>query len=473
MLTCLLLSHDFEPAWANAFPQEIQFETLDNYEDCAQKLLRKRYDFALLEIDFLLTPKTDPTPLEHFTAIFQALRHNYPHLPLLVLGPLSQTNNLARAVRAGADGYLITPLAPAALQLALDHLQQAKLTQGELTHLRLAQAPIDWAQLGTSQNPALSKQLSQIRALAMTDSPLLLQGEVGVGKEQVARWAHEQSPSRLAAFIQVQCRRAKKQIENELFGYEKGAFQGAQASRLGQVELAHGGTLFLKNIEALSPSAQDKLLQMLRKGVFTRHGGDALMQAKIRLIASSEIDLIASSKAAAFNEDLLYRFQSASFTLPPLRDRLADLPQIIRYILKRLEETYRKGIQGLEPEALDALRNYLFPGNFKELNYLLERAYGLSQPPYIGLSAFPLGGSVPETSPLTPAPPLPLSNLKISAARRRVVAQWEPQYLAALLKEYRGQINHSAAAAGITDRQLRSLMRKHGIRKEAYKIPGK
>jgi DNA-binding NtrC family response regulator len=230
----------------------------------------------------------------------------------------------------------------------------------------------------------------QARAVADTSVTVLLAGENGTGKEVLARAIHEESSRRDAPFVAVSCAALPEQlIESELFGHEKGAFTGATAAKKGRFELADTGTLFLDEIGELSQPVQVKLLRVLQERSFERLGGTKTVTVDIRLIAASNRDLESEAAAGRFRQDLFYRLNVVPLTLPPLRERREDIPVLAAHFAARAAEKHNRAIPPLEPALIDALSEYDFPGNVRELENLIERLIVLSASPRLGTEHLP------------------------------------------------------------------------------------
>lgn len=258
-------------------------------------------------------------------------------------------------------------------------------------------------------------------------------------------------------------------VESEMFGHEKGAFTGAIKRKLGKFEIARNGTIFLDEIGTITPSAQIKLLKVLQDGNFNRVGGEEDIYADVRIIAATNIDLRQCCEENRFRSDLYYRLNVFPIELPPLKERKEDIPRLAEIFLARLNTFHLKGIVDIHPQVLEAFLSYSWPGNIRELENIMERAYILEKAAVLRPENFPAELFTPSAEIPAPAidPGLPLSQV-----RRIEMDRVEKTYLDLVLKQYRGKINLTAKAAGITTRQLHKLMTRHGLRKEDYK-PGK
>ena len=229
-----------------------------------------------------------------------------------------------------------------------------------------------------------------VRQAAPTQATILIQGESGTGKELVAHAIHQFSPRAKGPFIAVHCADLSPTLlESELFGHEKGAFTGAAERRRGRFEMADGGTLFLDEISEIEPSIQVKLLRVLEERRFERVGGHQTLDVDIRLIAATNADLSAMVKAGTFRNDLYFRLDVVSITLPPLRRRPDDIPLLCAHFLKEFSERNHKPVEAITPEAMGMLSAYAWPGNVRELRNVIERMVVLSRTPRLTVRDLP------------------------------------------------------------------------------------
>lgn len=234
------------------------------------------------------------------------------------------------------------------------------------------------------RSPAMQRLFQLLPDVAASSANVLIQGESGTGKELVARAIHHHSAFREGPFAAVNCSAlAETLLESELFGHEKAAFTGAIRSKVGRFELARGGTLFLDEIGELKPELQVKLLRVLEQRVFERVGGTRLIPMEARIISATNRDLIKSLAAGTFREDLFYRLRTVPITLPPLRERIEDLPLLVEHFLNRFNQKTGKEVRGVDPKVMRLFRQYSWPGNVRELERILEYAYVFVKGPVI------------------------------------------------------------------------------------------
>ncbi|HWW83883.1 MAG TPA: sigma 54-interacting transcriptional regulator [Vicinamibacterales bacterium] len=297
------------------------------------------------------------------------------------------------------------------------------------------------------QTPEWRQVLKEAAQVALTETTVFLQGESGTGKEVIARFIHRASPRKHGPFIAINCAALPEPLfESELFGYERGAFTGAQQAKAGQIELAAAGILFLDEVSELSPMAQAKLLRVLQEREFRRLGGTRLVQAKIRVVAASNRDLAAAVAEGRFREDLFYRLQVFDIRLPPLRERRRDIPLLIDAFLQDFTRSTGCSSAGLTPGALETLVAYEWPGNVRELHNALERAAILCQ-----------GGLITRDH-------LSLRSTSVMAPRERhQLFDVERRTIEQVLRESAGNKSKAARRLGITRTQLYCRLRKHGF----------
>ena len=255
-------------------------------------------------------------------------------------------------------------------------------------------------------------------------------------------------------------------LESELFGHEKGAFTGAVRRRLGKFEIATGGTIFLDEIGTITPSAQIKLLQILQDQTFQRVGGEETLEANVRVITATNTDLKKMCEDGQFRKDLYYRLNVFPIEIPPLRDRPEDIPHLVEVFLKRMNKFSSKEIHHIHPRVLEAFTRYSWPGNIRELENLMERAFILETSSLLTPESFPselFESEVPSASVFFD------TQLTLTEVRHRGIEDIERHYLKEVLAKNQGRIKESASVAGVTTRQLHKLMKRYGIRKEEFR----
>ncbi|TAN68973.1 MAG: PAS domain S-box protein [Methylobacter sp.] len=293
--------------------------------------------------------------------------------------------------------------------------------------------------------------MEQVRMVARTDTPVLLLGETGTGKELLARAIHEFSERSAVIMVKVNCAALPAElIESELFGHEKGAFTGATQQRKGRFELADGGSLFMDELGELSQSAQAKLLRVLQEQEFERVGGSETIKVDVRVIAATNRNLAEEVSLGRFRSDLYYRLNVFPVEVPALRQRVTDIPLLARFFLSKYAKKFGKRFDDIDPAGLDYLRQYAWPGNVRELQNVIERAVILSQ------------GSLLDIAPLQPAHAHPA----VATGKLRTLEAVEREHITRTLEATNWQISGikgAAAILGMNPNTLRSRMLKLGI----------
>jgi len=302
-------------------------------------------------------------------------------------------------------------------------------------------------------SPALRAVLDQIRMVAPTGSTVLIAGETGTGKELIARAIHMHSERRNRPFVKVNCAAIPAELlESELFGHEKGSFTGAVAQRIGRFEAAHGGTLFLDEIGDMPLHLQTKLLRVLQEQEFERVGGNRTIQVDVRIVAATNRDLKAMVEENKFRADLYYRLAVFPLNAPPLRERLDDIPLLTRYFVRKHAGRMGRHIESIPTRALEALTDYDWPGNIRELQNVIERSVVLSDGPELHVVLPELDG---KSSPV--ALHIRASKVTDISSRARILQ---------VLKETKGMVggaDGAAARLGMKRTTLQSRMRKYNI----------
>jgi len=313
------------------------------------------------------------------------------------------------------------------------------------------------------KSPKMLKVFDLIRSLAETDSGVMITGETGTGKELVARAIHNLGRRKDRQFVAINCGAFPETLlESELFGYEKGAFTGAVQSRAGKIEYADRGTLFLDEIEAMTAPMQVKLLRVLQEREVERLGGNRRTKIDMRVIAATNVDLTLCLARGTLREDFYYRINVIPIQLPPLRERLEDLPLLIDHILSRHPVAKERSIRQVAPKVLDQMLAYYWPGNVRELENILERAIVKCHAETID-------------SVDLPAPPQRVVDTYYAKKGNGEISlkQWlstsEKDYLRSLLIKYKGSISSTAKEAKVDNKTLYRKMKRHGLHKESFK----
>ena len=433
---------------------------------CLEKLHRKRYECGFIDLSFLREDQNSQGRQEYAKAL-RAFREYLPGAVMVVLAPQKQIRDAVSAVKAGADNYLTYPIDPQEVEFVIASHVELQQMEWELNHFRDHFWRDDLRQFVRTNSPVMKEVLDKVQSVAPTRTTVLLAGETGTGKSLMAKLIHSHSNRPNGPYISVHCGSIPDTlVESELFGHEKGAFTGAVRRKLGKFQVADGGTIFLDEIGTMSKAVQVKLLEVLQEGKFTRVGGESPIEVDVRVVAASNVDLKKLTDEGYFRQDLFFRLNVFPIELTPLRVRREDIPILVEHFLDRLNRIHGKYISAVDGELIAALENYSWPGNIRELENLMERAYILEKTNILSPTSFPsdlftfesLGaGQATQKVPT------------LADIRRKAVEEAERRYLREILTMNRGRIEKTAAIAGITSRQLHNQMQKYALRKEDFK----
>jgi len=465
MRSILVISEDKEVFRAihSCFTSEFRIGHATSQKGSLELLKKTRFDLLFIDIEIL----RDSVKGDGYKESLQPFWQLYPTIEIIVMSSQEMIREAVNAVKMGASNYLTYPITPEEVKFVTENIRESVIFQSELDYLRDQFWEKDLLDIIQTENPQMRGVYEKIRSVAPTKSTVLLMGETGTGKGVMANLIHRHSNRRNAQFISVHCGAIPDTLlESELFGHEKGSFTGAVRRKLGKFEIATGGTIFLDEIGTLTPSAQIKFLQILQDGTFQRVGGEDTIGSDVRVIAATNVDLKKMCENGEFRKDLYYRLNVFPIEIPPLRDRIEDISHLVELFLKMMNRFNTKEIYHIDSQVLEAFRHYSWPGNIRELENLIERAYILETTSVLAPESFPSElfesyGSL-ESLPID-------TSLTLAQARKKAVDNIEKSYLKELLIRNRGRIKESAEAAGITTRQLHKLMAKYGIRKEEFK----
>ena len=308
------------------------------------------------------------------------LKKRIPEVPVVMLSGHGQARTIVEAMQLGAADFLRKPFEVEELQLAFERALETRALRREVEELRgqAGQAGSGILILGADEGK-IREALETVEQVADTDITVLIRGESGTGKELVARTLHRLSGRNNQPFVKVNCAALPSELlESELFGFEKGAFTGAQKRKLGKFEFANHGTIFLDEIGEMSPPLQAKLLQVLQDGEFSRLGGESDVQVDTRILAATNRNLEEAVAAGEFREDLYYRLNVVTVTMPPLRERTGAVPILVDHFLKKFATEYKREVTHLSAETMSTLLQYHWPGNVRELENMIRRMIVLS-----------------------------------------------------------------------------------------------
>ena len=372
------------------------------------------------------------------------IREEGPRLPVIMISAYGEVQDAVEAMKLGAQDYVVKPFDPAELIVRLKNIVENQKLRDQIELGGRAERPgIE----GLGRTQSMIEIGRTVMKVADTPSTVLITGETGTGKEVIARLIHSLSPRSASPFIPVNVGGIPESLlESELFGYERGAFTGAERRKVGLFEVASGGTLFLDEIGEMPVQLQVKLLRVLQDGKVQRLGATDPIPVDARIVAATNQDLQERVRQKTFREDLYYRLNVVHLAVPPLRERMDDLPLLIGQLLRKLNHKLGKNILEVEPPAMEQLRRYPFPGNVRELENLLERALIFAEGESLGTSDL----SLPQSG--TPVSP-----------RSATLESLERQAIIAALHRWEGNRTKAAAELGITRRTLLNKIKIFGI----------
>ncbi|MDB6093970.1 MAG: two component, sigma54 specific, transcriptional regulator, Fis family [Verrucomicrobia bacterium] len=431
-----------------------------NLAEAAAAVQRDSYDLMMLDIRL---PDGDGQKfLEQMAAL--------PERPLVVMVTGHGTIESAVAsMRAGAFDYVLKPFSPSQIDVILRKAQTYRQLLG--VNRLLTDDPEDADNVLVGRSPAMQRLRQLIDRVAPTDATVLVTGESGTGKEMIAREFYRRSPRRGQPFIKVNCAAISETlIESEFFGHERGAFTGATERREGRFELANQGTLLLDEVSEIPPGLQAKLLRVLQEREFERVGGNRTIKVNVRIVATSNRDLISYVEKGDFRQDLYYRLNVFPVQVPPLRDRADDILVLAEHFLRRFSRKHGVKVTGLSDSARAAIMAYRWPGNVRELQNTIERAVILSESGRpVTAAALGMPGDlsladVPPASELAVLPdPGSSQALEVTTADGAVLRldELEKQAIRAALRQTAGNRTQAAAALGISIRTLRNKLQEY------------
>ncbi|MEJ2655897.1 MAG: sigma-54 dependent transcriptional regulator [Desulfobacterales bacterium] len=315
------------------------------------------------------------------------IKETQPDANVIMITAHGSIQTAVEAMKLGACDYICKPFDPEELSLLIERVSANQALKDENVVLReqLMEVHEKTFEGLVVESDALREVFESLKDVAPISTPVLVTGETGVGKEMVARVIHSQSERAYGPFVAINCgAQSETLLESELFGHERGAFTGAVKARRGRIEMANKGTLFLDEIGEISPKMQVSLLRVLEEKRFQRLGGSQLINSDFRLISATHRDLSLLVKEQQFREDFYYRINVITVNIPPLRERLADIPVLADHFLDRYVQETGKQVRGFTQMALDMLKSYLWPGNVRELRNVIERAVVIARGRMIG-----------------------------------------------------------------------------------------
>lgn len=418
--------------------------TVDTSEDGLsglEKIKTKNYDLAVVDIKM---PGMDGIEL------LKLSKEMFPDLPILVMTAYASVDTAVQAMKDGAFDYIVKPFDPENVSHIIKRAVKFKMLEKENILLRQELEK----KYGFDEIIGRSKKMEEIfeliRTVAESEAVIMIRGESGTGKELIARAIHANSKRKYGPLVALSCGALPDSLlESELFGYEKGAFTGANYSRKGRIEMATGGTLFLDEIGDISPKTQVDLLRVLQERIIYRLGSTKPIKVDIRVLSATHRNLEEAIRDGSFREDLYYRLNVVTINVPPLRDRKEDIPLLANHFLQKFTLANAKKVEGTSGEAMEILIHYDWPGNIRELENVIERAVVVCKTDEIvpgDLSEVIKNGSR-ETEP-------------------RTLNESEKQHISRILSKNNWNIKKSAEELGIDRATLYNKIKKYKIEKQ-------
>jgi len=396
------------------------------------------------------------------------MHENYPDVPVIVITGYGDIGTAVEVLKLGASDYIVKPFSGATIQESTRVVLEKAQIFTEIRHLRRVLK--DQCEFGgmLSKTPEMHRVFEIIRMVSDTDMTVLVEGETGTGKELVASAIHYQSRRRQGPLITINCAGVPETLlESELFGYERGAFTGADQSRPGKIEQAHAGTLFLDEIESISLPMQAKLLRVLEDQKVQRLGSSRKIQIDMRVIAATNVPLKELVAGGQMRTDFYYRINVIPIHLVPLRNRREDVELLVHDFIHHHPLAVSKGITGVSQHSLTRLMQYPWPGNIRELQNVLERAIVMTSRRVIEKIDLP-----DSTSPVSSEERRDESAGSTDLSLRDWLREQEKEYLARQLKAFGGRIGPTARHSGVDVKTLYRKMREYGLDKKSFQTNG-
>ena len=433
-----------------------EVDTVESGEACLERVVATTYDVILLDV---WMPGIDGLET------LQRLRERHVDAEVVVISGHGNVESAVRAIKLGAFDFVEKPLSLDKAVLVVRHALRQRALEAENRDLR---AQVDRRHTLIGDSPVMQHLREQVLLAAPTNGRVLILGENGTGKEVVARTLHAHSRRRAAPFVDVNCAAIPEElIETELFGHARGAFTGAVADRRGRFEHAHGGTIFLDEIGDMSLKTQAKVLRALQEQMIQPVGGTATVKVDVRVVAATNKDLQDEIRAGRFREDLYFRLNVVPIFVPPLRDRVDDVPRLAEHFMATLAGEYGRRVKRFAPEAMVRLQQHAWPGNVRELHNVVERLLIMVAGDVITLQDVGFVGEGPgggvDGGPSGPVGPTPGGHGGPVAPLADARDRFERDYILHVLAAHQGNISRTADALGVERSNLYKKMRAFGI----------
>ena len=448
----ILIIEENHDTWDGMQPALEKAHTLSFWpldEDLGAHLQKKDYELILLNFQM---QKTDSF------AMLQKTQQNSPHTPVIGIGEKEEASLIVQAIKEGAFDFIIKPFTLEKILLAIQRGIENRSLKNQIDYLKRRQDVVYDFNRIIAVSPSMRRMIATLKKFSRTDSTILITGETGTGKSFLSGAVHFNSARKDKPFIKINCANLPETLlESELFGHEKGAFTGANKTRVGRLEQARGGTVFLDETGELTPSLQAKLLRVLEEKSFERVGGNKTIFSDVRIIAATNRKPEVQVSEGDFREDLYYRLNVLRVHLPPLRERRECIKPLASYLLNKICRNLKKQLADFAPNVMEAFHSYSWPGNIRQLANTIERAAILENTHIIQLQniilpelhkAVSLNSNAGQVLPETPAESL---------------ADREKEAIIKALEECLWIQKDAARKLGVSPRALNYKVKKFGI----------
>jgi len=419
-------------------------DTAEDGEIALKKFEKGKYDLILLDMKMPGISGLD---------LLTKLKEFDQNVIIILITAFASVPSAIRALKDGAYDYITKPIDPDELSHVVENALEQQSLKKENEQLKGSIEEIIKPDNLIGESPQMKKIFSLIQTVAPTDTTAMIRGESGTGKELVAKAIHINSKRKYFPIITVNCGAlAESLLESELFGHEKGAFTGAHYKRKGKFEMANGGTIFLDEIGSISPKMQVELLRVIESKTFSRIGGNEIITSDFRVIAATNENLEDSVREGKFREDLYYRLNVFTLFIPPLRERLDDIPVLASHFLSKFTNQMNKKIKSISPEAMEFLMQYTWPGNVRELENAIERAIVVCKAECVTVEDLPFHIN---------------NNSSFFGSDDMSLAAMEKRHIALVLSNHNWNISRSAEALGIDRVTLYNKISRYGLQRKS------
>lgn len=422
---------------------------LNNSEEAAYLLKTELFDLVLCD---LLMPTVDGF------AVLKIMKELELDIPIIILTAYGTIDRAVSSMKAGAFDFIEKPYEAEQLQVVVERaLNFSKISKERNNLIQLVEEKYKYENM-IGKSSSMIKVFEMVENVAKTDANILICGESGTGKELIAKSIHAKSHRKLNPFVPINCGAFPENLfESEIFGYEKGAYTGADTKKIGLLENANSGTFFMDEVSELPLNFQTKLLRVLQDRELRRIGSNDFLKLDVRVISATNMNLNSMLEEGKIREDFYYRLNVISIPLPPLRDRVEDIPLLASHFLKLYSQNSNKKIENIDSDVIKILENYYWPGNVRELENAMERAVAFTKGDTIFSDVLPSSLTSESKNKYN------FSSSSLKEVRKKAVSEVEKQYLIYLLTKHNGNISKISSEAEMTRRNIYRLIEDNNI----------